>query len=92
MVHIESKAGIKPKYVNKEEGTDIRPVKDFYGYFDGANIATASIQVRAHDSSYTAGSIGVAGLLKFEKYQVDYFGRYHKVHEKKRQLFVKRDE
>ncbi|MFD1317243.1 type II CRISPR RNA-guided endonuclease Cas9 [Loigolactobacillus zhaoyuanensis] len=92
MVHIESKKGIKPKYANTEMKREISSIKDFYGYFNGANIANGNIVVCAHDNSYTAGSVGIAGLLTFEKYQVDYFGRYHKVHEKKRQSFVKRDE
>ncbi|ANK59452.1 hypothetical protein AYR54_03850 [Loigolactobacillus backii] len=92
MVHIKSRTGIKPKYANTTVEHSIKLVKDFYGYFNGANIANGNISIRAHDSSYKSESVGISGLLEFEKYQVDYFGRYHKVHEKKRQLFVKRDE
>ena len=91
VVHIVPKKEITPKYLNNEIKHDDQPITEFFGYFNGANIATASISVRAHDNSYTSGSVGIATLLKFEKYQVDYFGRYYKVHEKKRQSFVRRD-
>lgn len=89
MVHIESKKGFRPRYRNKPRSANAVPIKDFYGYFDGADISTASITISAHDNSFFAKSIGIASLLKFEKYQVDYFGRYHKVHQKKRLPFIK---
>lgn len=87
MIHIKSKKGFKPKYNKEKLDSDPEIIADFYGYFNGADIATASIQVTAHDNSYTGRGIGIATLLTFEKYQVDYFGEYHQVKERKRLTF-----
>ena len=87
MINIASNTGIKPIFNNGKTVEKHHTVYNFYGYFDGANIATGSIQVVSHDNSYKGSSIGFAGLELIEKYTVDYFGNYHKVKETKRQTF-----
>jgi CRISPR-associated endonuclease Csn1 len=51
------------------------------GYFTGANINTASIAIDGPDRSFSASSIGFAGLQDIEKLTVNYFGEVHPVHE-----------
>ena len=87
MINIVSNTGIKPIFNNGKTTEKHHIVYNFYGYFDGADIATGSIQVVSHDNSYKGRSIGFAGLESIEKYTVDYFGNYHKVREIKRQTF-----
>lgn len=87
MVHIESKSGIKPIFNNGKRAEKHDTIYNFLGYFDGADIATGSIQVISHDNSYKGRSIGFASLRSIEKYSVNYFGNYHKVKETKRQTF-----
>lgn len=88
MVHIVHKKGFTAFYNGENFGPS--KINDFYGYFTGANIAVAAIDVKAHDNSYYGQSIGIASLEKFEKYEVDYFGNYHKVNEKARQTFQRK--
>lgn len=66
----------KTKIVNEE------PV-----YFTSANIRTASLTVKAHDSSFTISSLGIQSLVCLEKYQVDVLGNITKVKSEKRQGF-----
>lgn len=90
MVHIESKSGIKPIFNNGKKTEPYDMVNKFWGYFNGADIFTGSIQVTAPDNSYYARGIGIATLLNLEKYTVDYFGEFHRVSEKKRQTFKRK--
>ena len=87
MINIVSNTGIKPIFNNERKAEKHELSFDFYGYFDGADISTGSLQVISHDNSYMARGIGIATLPKIEKYAVDYFGNYHKVTEMKRQSF-----
>lgn len=89
MVHIEHKRGIKAKY-NVEKENQPEKIKDFYGYFVSAHSSLGQIKIRAHDSSFENGAVGIKSLINFEKMTVDYSGNYHRVNEKKRQTFTKR--
>lgn len=89
MIHIEHKSGFKPIYSVDKNKDELDKIQDFWGYYNGADIYTASIQVKSHDNSYTGRGIGLATLLNIEKYQIDYFGNYNKVKEKTRQKFKK---
>lgn len=52
----------------------------YFGYFDGFDRATASISIEEHDSSQRHRSIGIkSDVIKFNKYEVDVLGNYHKV-------------
>lgn len=88
MVHIVHKKGFTAFYNGENSGP--KKVTDFYGYFTSANIAVSAINVVAHDNSFYGQSIGIAGLEKFEKFEVNYFGSYHKVNEKTRQTFQRK--
>lgn len=88
MIRIQHEKGFTAFYNGENKGPE--KIKDFYGYFMGADIATGQINVISHDNSYFGKSIGVASLLALEKYSVDYFGNYHKVMEKKRQTFKRK--
>ena len=90
MVHVKSKSGIVPIFSNGRKAEKHETLYDFWGYYDGANIANGSIQVLSHDNAYVGKSIGFATLPLIEKYTVDYFGNYHKVSEKKRQTFKRK--
>ncbi|WP_373748461.1 type II CRISPR RNA-guided endonuclease Cas9, partial [Jeotgalibaca porci] len=90
MVHVKSKSGIVPIFSNGRKAEKHETLYDFWGYYDGGNIANGSIQVLTHDNAYVGKSIGFATLPLIEKYTVDYFGNYHKVSEKKRQTFKRK--
>ncbi|MGX4645607.1 type II CRISPR RNA-guided endonuclease Cas9 [Holzapfeliella sp. JNUCC 80] len=77
----------KPKSISYlHKGNKItQSIDEIYGYYISANISTASISIRSHDNSIKLQGIGIAGLKKISKYQVDYLGNYKKVTEKKRQ-------
>lgn len=64
------------------------------GYFNGMNISTASIEIRAHDRNPGFGKegiksgLGVATALDFELLHVDTLGRLFKVEQQPRQPLV----
>ena len=88
VLHIKSSKGIKVKY-SSENSTINKPNKvyDVYGYFNMADIATASIRFVSPDNSYFAKSVGIASLDILEKMQVDYLGQVHRVKHEDRKGF-----
>ena len=85
VIRIQHNKGIKLNYNGDETGKE--KIEEFIGYFNSADIFTSSIQITAHDNSYTARGVGIASLKEFEKLQVDYMGNLSKVKEKTRQTF-----
>ena len=52
----------------------------YFGYYDGFDRHTASLVIENHDNSDRYRGIGVkAGVVEFNKYEVDVLGNYHKV-------------
>ena len=76
LIHVKSKKEIKKIYP-----------KEMYVYFTGANIATASITILAHDSEFELDSFGIQSLELLEKCQVDILGNISAVKHEKRQTF-----
>jgi CRISPR-associated endonuclease Csn1 len=64
--------------------------EELLGYYRDTHRSNASITIRSHDSDGTFGKdgeregLGVKGLLVFEKYTVDYFGRTQKIEKETR--------
>ena len=56
-------------------------------YYISANINTAAIACRTHDSSYEIRSMGIKTLENLEKFTVDVLGEYHKVDKEPRMPF-----
>ncbi len=53
-------------------------VKELLGYYNGTNIANASIEVLTHDRCYKRDNLGVKTLPNIEKYYVDIMGNIYK--------------
>ena len=83
LIHVKSKKDMKTTLNN---GTSYLQ-KELYGYFTGADIATASIAGIANDSSFKFRGLGIQSLEIFEKCQVDILGNISVVRQEKRQLF-----
>jgi CRISPR-associated endonuclease Csn1 len=81
LIRFKKEKGIPTKEVlpdgSQEKGTRTTVV----GYFTHADISTASITIEGPDRSFSARSIGFAGLKNVEKLTVNYFGEVHPVHE-----------
>jgi hypothetical protein len=58
-------------------------------YFNGMNIASASIKLTTHDNAYVKEGVGVKRLSCIEKYEVDLLGNCNKVGKEKRRKFGK---
>ena len=61
--------------------------EEFYAYFTGADISTASIAGISNDSSFKFRGLGIQGLEIFEKCQVDILGNISVVRHENRQGF-----
>ena len=85
VVKIIPKSGLSVKYNGENTGPE--KLEYSLGYYSGADISTASIQLKASDSSYDARGIGIATLVEFSKLQIDYLGNLSKVKERTRQTF-----
>lgn len=83
LVYIRSKKGISVSYV---AGSKCK-LEEVYGYFNNADISTASIQIGAHDNSFMARGIGIQNLDKLDKYQVDILGNRSLVKKETRKMF-----
>mgnify|MGYP005893630503 FL=1 len=83
LIRIKGKKPIKTK--NNDGTTQER--NDILVYYTGANIATASISGKAHDSLFEFSSLGIQSLEIFEKYQVDVLGNISKVKSEVRRTF-----
>ncbi|MEG0998863.1 MAG: type II CRISPR RNA-guided endonuclease Cas9 [Clostridiales bacterium] len=64
--------------------------KEFYLYYVGMNISTASLTVTSHDRGYLLPSLGVKRLKSLEKYEVDVLGNIHKVQLPQKRMFFKK--
>lgn len=77
LVYIEKEAKIKLNS-NKKEGKSVE-VENVLAYYIKAGISGASISIRTNDNEYVQMSLGVKGIKKFVKYNVDVLGQYHEV-------------
>lgn len=83
LIYIESDKGIQIKNID-----DITSKEEkIYAYYTGADTATASIAGKLQDSRAVFRSIGIQGLRKFEKCQVDVLGNITFVKKEKRMTF-----
>lgn len=64
-----------------------RAIDEGYVYYIKAGISTASLTVRAHDSSYEFPSFGIQNLQELKKYQVDMLGNKWEVKNERRMGF-----
>ncbi|MPQ22378.1 type II CRISPR RNA-guided endonuclease Cas9 [Carnobacterium divergens] len=87
LIRVKHKKGVK--HVSKDGNKEEKSKTDFFGYYTGADIATASISGISPNNFFEFRSMGLATLISIEKYKVDYFGNYHQVNEKVRQKFPK---
>lgn len=83
LVYIRSKKGISTTYATGNKCKH----EEVYGYFNNADISTASIQIVAHDNSFMARGIGIQNLDKLDKYQVDILGNKSLVKKESRKMF-----
>ena len=83
LVYIRSQKGISVSYVT---GNKCK-FEEVYGYFNSADISTASIQIGAHDDSFMARGIGIQNLDKLDKYKVDILGNRSLVKNEARKMF-----
>lgn len=83
LVYIRSKKGISVSYATGNKCKH----EEVYGYFNNADISTASIQIVAHDNSFMARGIGIQNLDKLDKYQVDILGNKSLVKKESRKMF-----
>lgn len=83
LVYIRSKKGISTTYATGNKCKH----EEVYGYFNNADISTASIQIVAHDNSFMARGIGIQNLDKLDKYQVDILGNKFLVKKESRKMF-----
>lgn len=77
LIYIEGKNKIKLNPNNKSEKQI--EVDSLFAYYIKAGISVAQIAIQTHDNRYTQESLGIKGLKKLEKYEVDILGNYHKV-------------
>ena len=77
LIYIKAKNNIKLNSKNKSK-TQIE-VEELIGYYIKNGISTASITVNTNDNKFEQSSLGIKYLIKFEKYEVDILGNYHKV-------------
>ena len=77
LIFIRGKNKIKLKPNNKEK--EEKQVDELFAYYINAGISVASITIETHDRKYIQPSLGIKGLNKLEKYEVDILGNYHKV-------------
>lgn len=83
LVYLKKKNGIKLK----KSVTDEKQRDEFWAYFTGANISTASISGISHDRSFEFEGLGIQSLEIFKKYSVDVLGRKFEVKKEKRLKF-----
>lgn len=83
LIYIESDKGVQVKDI---DGKISKPV-NLFAYYLGADTSTASISGKLHDSSANFRSIGIQGLRRFDKCQVDVLGNISFVNKEKRMPF-----
>lgn len=85
VIHLKFKSP-KTFYFKKNGNDEKKQLKEFYGYYKNADTSTSRITIISNDNSSEL-RISTKSLKCFEKYNTDYFGNLHKVHENKRQNF-----
>lgn len=83
LIYVESDKGVQIKNIED----DVFRVNELYAYFTGADTSTASIAGKFHDSRASFRGLGIQGLKRFEKCQVDILGNITFVHGEKRMPF-----
>lgn len=83
LIYIESDKGVPLHDINK----NVYSENSVFAYYTGANISKASIDGECHDKKAYFDSLGIQGLRKLEKCQVDVLGNISFVHKEKRMLF-----
>ena len=78
LIYIESEKGIKLNGNNDNKKEQIE-VKKLFAYYVKAGISVAQITIDNQDGEYTQPSLGIKGLKKIEKYDIDVLGNYHKI-------------
>ena len=85
VIYLIQKNGIPLTYNGENKG--VERIAEFVGYYNKADISTATIEILAHDGSYSTRGVGLTNIQLIEKMQVDYLGNLSKVNEKSRQTF-----
>lgn len=83
LIYVKKRNGIKLKKSITEE----KQKSEFWAYFTGANISTASISGISHDRSFEFEGLGIQSLEIFKKYSVDVLGNKFEVKSRKRLKF-----
>lgn len=83
LIYIESEKGVN-LYDNDKK---CYCVNELFAYYTGSNISKASINGELHDRSAKFDSLGIQGLKRLEKCQVDMLGNISFVHREKRMPF-----
>lgn len=78
LIYIESEKGIKLNGNNDNKKEQIE-LKKLFAYYVKAGISVAQITIDNQDGEYTQPSLGIKGLKKIEKYDIDVLGNYHKI-------------
>ena len=91
LLRVTHKTKLKLTKAQKESTLpDTYETKQEMLYYISANINTAAIACRTHDSSYEIRSMGIKTLEKLEKFTVDVLGEYHKVEKEPRMAFCRK--
>lgn len=77
LIYIQGKNKIKLNPVIQDK--DAIEVEEIFAYYIKAGISGAKIAIQTNDNKYEQLSLGIKGLKKLEKYEVDILGNYHKV-------------
>lgn len=83
LVLVKGKKAIKLSLTNKDKESTAQPTvarNEWLLYYEGADIANATLEMMTHDRKYKINSMGIKRLCSMEKYAVDVLGEYHKVH------------
>ena len=88
MIEVEHKESISFTVAHK--GSTLAPnweTKRALCYYEGMNIATASITISTPEDAYTLPSLGVKTLASLKKFEVDVLGNVREVRKETRQRF-----
>ena len=78
-LYIKKKSNNKIKLNHTLKDKESIKVEDLFAYYVKAGISRATVNIHTHDNKYFQPSLGIKELEKFEKYEVDILGNYHKV-------------
>lgn len=83
LIKVKHKKGISVTMYGGDKKTE----NDTFVYFDGADISSAAVNGKGHDSSFSFRGLGIQSLEYIKKYQVDVLGNVTEVKKEKRQRF-----